>query len=84
MIDQLRTRSAQHIIDAQGGWLDLPVPRGFTAFEFVPCVEPAGVPEQRFLTADPATLMRSGNFLQLPAIIGFVDVSTESLEGFCN
>ena len=75
MVDQLRNVPMQAAIDAQGGWLDLEVPRGFTSMEFVPCVEPVGAPEYRFLTADPVTLMRSGNFLQMPAMMGFVDVS---------
>jgi hypothetical protein len=66
------------IIDNQGGWTDLEVPRGFSPMEFVPCVEPANVPEARFLTADPVTLMRSGNFLQMPAIIGYTDVSVRA------
>lgn len=82
LVDQLRARPFQDIMDVQGGWLALPVPRGFTSMEFVPCVEPVGVPEARFLTADPTTLMRSGNFLQIPAIIGYVDVSTPSTPCF--
>lgn len=74
LVDQLRARPFQQLVDAQGGWLDLPVPRGHTSFEFVPNVEPAGVPEARFLTDHPATLMRQGNFLQMPAIIGYTNV----------
>jgi hypothetical protein len=64
----------QRMIDAQRGWTDLEVPRGFSSFDWVPCVEAVNVPEPRFLTNDPATLMRSGNFLQIPAIIGYMDV----------
>lgn len=75
MIDQLRNVGFQRIVDLQRGWTQLDVPRGFSAMDFVPCVEAPNVPETRFLTADPATLMRSGNFLQIPAIIGYNDVS---------
>lgn len=74
LVDQIRNIPFQRLVDAQGGWLDLPVPRGLTSMEWVPCVEPAGVPETRFLTAHPETLMRQGNFLQLPAIIGYTSV----------
>ena len=74
LIDQLRALPFQRLINAQLGWTDLVVPRGFAPFDFVPCVEPANSPEYRFLIADPLTLMRSGNFLQMPAIIGYNDV----------
>lgn len=74
LVDQIRNIPFQRLVDAQGGWLDLPVPRGLTSMEWVPCIEPAGVPETRFLTAHPETLMRQGNFLQLPAIIGYTSV----------
>jgi hypothetical protein len=74
LVDQLRAVPFQRLIDGQLGWTELEVPRGFSPFDFVPCVEPANSPEYRFLTADPVTLMRSGNFLQMPAIIGYNDV----------
>lgn len=83
LIDQLRAQPFQRLVDAQGGWLDLPVPRGMTSMEFVPCVEPAGVPETRFLTAHPETLMRQGNFLQIPAIIGYTSVRWTSAGRAC-
>lgn len=74
LVDQLRNVHFQRLVDSQAGWTSLPVPRGFTSMDWVPCVEAAGAPEARFLTADPTTLMRSGNFLQIPAIIGYTDV----------
>lgn len=74
LVDQLRNVPIQRLVDAQRGWTELTVPRGFSSMDWVPCVEAANVPEARFLTADPATLMRSGNFLQIPAIIGYTDV----------
>lgn len=77
LVDQIRARPFQQLVDAQSGWLSLEVPRGFGPFDWVPCVEAPGSPETRFLTDDPETLMRRGQFLQLPAIIGFTDVSRE-------
>lgn len=74
LVDQLRNRHFWDFVQAGRGWLELEVPRGFSSMDFVPCVEPPTSPETRFLTADPATLMRSGNFLQIPAIIGYTDV----------
>lgn len=76
LVDQLRNAHFWDLTSSQDGWLDLATPRGFGPFDWVPCVEPAGVPEQRFLTADPQTLMRSGNFLQMPAIIGYMSVES--------
>lgn len=75
LVDQLRGRHFWDFVQAQAGWTDLPVPRGFSSMDWVPCVEPANSPEAIFLTADPVTLMRRGNFLQIPAIIGYNDVS---------
>lgn len=75
LIDQLRNVNFQVITEIQRGWTALDVPRGFSSFDWAPCVEVAGSPETRFLTDDPVTLMRRGQFLQIPAIIGYVDVS---------
>ena len=55
------------------------MPRGFSPFEWCPNVEPLNSPEARFLTNTPQALMRSGQFLQIPAIIGFTDVSLKTL-----
>lgn len=74
LVDQLRNVPFQRLVDVQRGWTELTVPRGFSAMDWVPCIESWDSPEARFLTADPATLMRSGNFLQIPAIIGYTDV----------
>ena len=74
LVDQLRNVPIQRLVDSQRGWLDQTVPRGFYAMDWVPCVEPANSPEPRLLTADPVTLMRSGQFMQIPAMIGFMDV----------
>jgi carboxylesterase type B len=80
LVDQLRAVPFQRLINAQVGWTELVVPRGFSPFDFVPCVEPVNSPEYRFLTHDPVTLMRSGNFLQMPAIIGYNDVSKKLMK----
>lgn len=74
LIDQLRATPMQRIVDQQRGWAALDVPRGFYSFDWAPCVEVAGSPETRFLTDDPVTLMRRGDFLQMPSIIGYTSV----------
>lgn len=75
LVDQLRNVPFQRLVDSQSGWTDLPVPRGFTSMDWVPCVEAVGSPEVRFLTDTPRALMQRGQFLQVPSIMGYVDVS---------
>lgn len=75
LVNQLRNRRFWDFVMAQRRMTELDVPRGFSGMDWVPSVEPANSPEARFLTADPVTLMQSGNFLQIPAIIGYTDVS---------
>lgn len=76
LVNQLRTIPPATLVENQGGWLDLPIPRGYTAFEWVPNVEPENSPEYRFLTADPVTLMNRGQVLQMPFIIGYTSVES--------
>jgi hypothetical protein len=76
LINQLRTIPPAILVDNQSGWLDLPIPRGYTPFEWVPNVEPENSPEYRFLTADPVTLMNRGQVLQMPFIIGYTSVES--------
>jgi hypothetical protein len=76
LVDQLRNVPFKTITDIQRGWAALDVPRGFYSFDWAPCVEVAGAPETRFLTDDPATLMRRGQFLQIPSIMGYTNVSS--------
>jgi len=78
LVDQLRNVPPARLIEAQSGWMSLPVPRGVaTSFDWVPSVEPAGVPDVRFLTDTPTNLMRTGNFIRVPIMIGYT--SDESL-----
>lgn len=76
LVNQLRNVPFQRLVDNQGGWLDLTVPRGFTPFEFVPNVEPANSPESRFLTDTPVNIMNRGDILTMPIIIGFTSVES--------
>lgn len=76
LVNQLRNIPAQRIVDNQGGWLDLEVPRGLTPFEWTPVVEPANSPESRFLTEHPVTVMNRGQILTMPLIIGFTSVES--------
>jgi bile salt-stimulated lipase len=76
LINQLRNVPFQRFVDAQSGWGDLPVPRGYTPFEFVPNVEPVNSPEPRFLTDTPTNLMNRGQILTLPMIVGYMSVES--------
>lgn len=76
LIDQLRQQPFQRLVDAQAGWTDLEVPRGFSAMDWVPCVEPANSPELRFLTDTPVNLMRRGQVLQIPFMMGYTDIES--------
>ncbi len=76
LVNQLRAIPPMTVVNNQGGWFDLPPPRGYTAFEWVPNVEPVNSPETRFLTADPVTLMNRGQVLQMPFIMGFTSVES--------
>lgn len=76
LVAQLRNVPPMTLVENQGGMLELPVPRGYTSFEWVPNVEPENSPEYRFLTADPVTLMNRGQILQMPFIIGTTSVES--------
>ncbi|KAL7018772.1 hypothetical protein ACKWTF_010907 [Chironomus riparius] len=76
LVNQLRNIPPQRLVDNQGGWLDLTIPRGFSPFEFVPNVEPANSPESRFLTDTPVNIMNRGDILTMPIIIGFMSVES--------
>lgn len=76
LMTQLRNQPAQVFVDNQGGWTDLEIPRGFTAFQWVPNIEPPDSPEYRFLTEHPVTIMNRGNVLQMPLIIGYTSVES--------
>lgn len=75
LIDQLRNVPFQSLTSLQRGWLDRTVPRGFYPMDWVPCAEPPGVPLPRVITDNPVTLMRSGYFMQIPTMIGYMDVN---------
>lgn len=76
LINQLRNVPAMNFVNAQSGWLDQPIPRGFTSFEWVPSVEPVNSPEYRFLTADPVTLMNRGQILTMPFMMGYTSIES--------
>jgi carboxylesterase type B len=76
LVNQLRNIPFQTLVNNQGGWLDLNVPRGYEAFEFVPVVEPPNSPEYRFITEHPVTLMNRGDIMTVPLIIGYTSVES--------
>ncbi|XP_070495495.1 para-nitrobenzyl esterase-like [Chironomus tepperi] len=77
LMNQFRTLSWHTIMDAQTGLMDMPVPRGFQAFAWVPAVEPVNSPEERFLVDTPVNIMTRGQVMTVPMIIGYT--SDESL-----
>ena len=50
--------------------LALEVPRGSLPFEFGPVKEPASSPEPTFLSKDPETIYRTGDYTPVPLMIG--------------
>lgn len=80
LANQLRTLSWHTIMDAQTGLMDMPVPRGFQSFAWVPSVEPANSPEERFLVDTPVNIMTRGQVMTVPMIIGYTSVSHEYLK----
>lgn len=75
LINQLRTISWHTIMEAQTGLMDMTVPRGFQSFAWVPSVEPANSPEERFLVDTPVNIMTRGQIMTVPLIIGYTSVS---------
>ncbi|XP_058454025.1 juvenile hormone esterase-like [Malaya genurostris] len=55
---------------------DIPHPRGFKPFEYVPSAEPVNSPEATFFTQRPIEVLHSGNFNHVPFIIGYTDAES--------
>lgn len=76
LVTQLRNLPMETIMMQQQGLMDMPVPRGFQNFAWVPCVEPLNSTEYRFLVDTPVNLMNRGQILKMPFIIGYTDVES--------
>ena len=70
LIEELRKLNASRFVEVQPGYSDIPVPRGLRPFNFVPVVEPEDA-EEPFLTEVPFKIMQSGDFTQVPYMMGY-------------
>jgi hypothetical protein len=75
LVNQLRNAPLGSIMTATPSLYLVPIPRASLPFYFAPVKEPANSPEPVFLSRDPETVYRSGNFTSLPIIIGSTSVS---------
>ncbi|XP_058453744.1 juvenile hormone esterase-like [Malaya genurostris] len=73
---RLRSTPIANFIDLQRMPSDIPIPRGFKPFEFVPSAEPADSPEPTFLTQRPIEILRAGTFNHVPIIIGYNSIES--------
>lgn len=78
LVAQLRTRSAEDLTAAQPDMFELPIARGIVStLTYVPCVDAAAYTGEKFLPRHPREILESGNFMDIPLIIGYT--SDESL-----
>ncbi|XP_029722941.2 carboxylic ester hydrolase-like [Aedes albopictus] len=73
----LRYTPIGDFIALQRSITDIPIPRGFKPFEYVPSAEPVNSPEPTFLTQRPIEISQSGVYNHVPIMIGYT--SAESL-----
>lgn len=76
LVRLLRYTPKGEFVRLQQGWLDIPIPRGFKPFEFVPSTEPINSPEPTFFTEQPIEVLKKGNFNKVPFIIGYNDAES--------
>ncbi|XP_055525162.1 esterase E4-like [Wyeomyia smithii] len=76
LVRLLRYTPKGDFVRLQQGWTDIPIPRGFKPFEFVPTAEPANSPEATFLTQRPIDILNAGSFNHVPFIIGYNDAES--------
>ncbi|KAL1394688.1 hypothetical protein pipiens_001292 [Culex pipiens pipiens] len=76
LVRRMRYTPKGDFVRLQQGWTDIPIPRGFKPFEFVPTAEPANSPEETFLEERPIDLLSTGRFNKVPFIIGYNDAES--------
>ncbi|XP_053683385.1 juvenile hormone esterase-like [Sabethes cyaneus] len=72
----LRYTPISDFIDLQRGLTDIPIPRGFKPFEYVPSAEPVNSPEPTFITQRPIEILHSGSFNHVPFMIGYTSIES--------
>jgi bile salt-stimulated lipase len=76
LVEKLRDVPAEVVVDLQSGWLDLTIPRGMRPFDFAPCVEPDDSLEDRLLTDTPENIMRRGEIMPVPYMVGYTSIES--------
>ncbi|XP_058812878.1 juvenile hormone esterase-like [Topomyia yanbarensis] len=72
----LRYTPIPNFVDLQRLPTDIPIPRGFKPFEFVPSAEPVNSAEPTFLTQRPIEVLRSGSYNHVPLMIGYTSIES--------
>lgn len=76
LVQKLRDVPAAAFVNANPGWLELEIPRGFRPMAYVPCIDAPDSDEPIFLPRHPLELMESGEFNHIPYITGFLDADS--------
>lgn len=76
LVNKLREISPEELIEHQDGWLDMKIPRGIRPFQFVPVAEPQDSPEEVLLSDTPLNLIRRGEIITVPHIMGYTSVES--------
>ena len=71
LLEGLRKINGSDFIAAQPNYFKIEVPRGMRPFYFVPNVEPENSPEPKFLTKSPYETIKSGEFSNVPYLVGY-------------
>jgi bile salt-stimulated lipase len=77
LVHKLREVNFQHIVETEIPVHTMGFPAGLTPFDFSVSVEPELYGEERFLSASPYEIMKSGNYTNIPMMMG--SVSNEAM-----
>lgn len=78
LVAQLRTLPAEYLINAQPDMFDMPIARGIAStLTYIPSIDAQDYTGEKFLPRHPREIMESGDFMDIPLIIGYT--SDESL-----
>lgn len=77
LVNQLRNVPVSDLVNNTPGLLAMEVPRGMWPISYVPCIDAPDSQESIFLPRHPIAIMESGDFMDVPLVIGYT--SDESL-----
>ncbi|EDS26820.1 cholinesterase [Culex quinquefasciatus] len=72
----LRYTPIAEFVALQRGITDIPIPRGFKPFEYVPSAEPVNSPEPTFITQRPIEILLSGAYNHVPIMFGHTNAES--------